>query len=203
MVPLLARSGSQGASAAAGASANGAPPAGSQTPAAPGQGRGGGRQDWRHLASDLPCPRPGKAARSHVLYLPHAVKQMARPDRLISPGEVERVVFEGDLIEDYPEDPRGTVACSWGRQREDLFTSSARPEPNIWLSARPALEAPDRANEGTGNRRLSRSWPRSAEPGQGQRRPLVLGPGLGLQPLQDYLGCRRRTPCAPRCRTLT
>jgi hypothetical protein len=47
------------------------------------------------------------AARLRVLYLPHAVKQMARPERLISPGDVKEVVFEGELIEDYPDDVRG------------------------------------------------------------------------------------------------
>lgn len=30
-----------------------------------------------------------RAARARVLYLPHAVKQMARPDRLVTPEEVE------------------------------------------------------------------------------------------------------------------
>ena len=47
------------------------------------------------------------AARRRVLFLPHAVKQMSRPHRLIKAAEVQRVVFEGDLIEDYPDDPRG------------------------------------------------------------------------------------------------
>ena len=32
---------------------------------------------------------------------------MARPERLISVNEVEQVVLEGDLIEDYPDDVRG------------------------------------------------------------------------------------------------
>jgi hypothetical protein len=47
------------------------------------------------------------AARLRILYLPHAVKQMALPERLISPREVEEVVLEGELIEDYPDDVRG------------------------------------------------------------------------------------------------
>jgi hypothetical protein len=48
-----------------------------------------------------------RAARTRILYLPHAVKQMARPERLISVSEVQEVVLEGDLIEDYPDDVRG------------------------------------------------------------------------------------------------
>jgi hypothetical protein len=47
------------------------------------------------------------AARLRILYLPHAVKQLARPERLISPRDVEEVVFRGELIEDYPDDVRG------------------------------------------------------------------------------------------------
>jgi hypothetical protein len=32
---------------------------------------------------------------------------MSRPERMITPGEVRTVVLSGDLIEDYPQDPRG------------------------------------------------------------------------------------------------
>ena len=42
-----------------------------------------------------------------MLFLPHAVKQMSRPDRLIRAAEVQSVVLDGELIEDYPDDPRG------------------------------------------------------------------------------------------------
>ena len=42
-----------------------------------------------------------------LLFLPHAVRQMARTDRMISPKEVRDVIESGDIIEDYPEDVRG------------------------------------------------------------------------------------------------
>lgn len=42
-----------------------------------------------------------------MLFLPHAVSQMARPDRMISPAEVRSAVMNGEVIEDYPEDARG------------------------------------------------------------------------------------------------
>lgn len=48
-----------------------------------------------------------QAAARKVLFLPHAVQQMSRPERMISPAEVRRVVDTGEVIEDYPEDPRG------------------------------------------------------------------------------------------------
>ncbi len=47
------------------------------------------------------------AATKRILFLPHAVRQMSRPSRMISPGEIEAVVAAGELIEDYPEDARG------------------------------------------------------------------------------------------------
>ncbi|MFQ5739491.1 MAG: DUF4258 domain-containing protein [Acidobacteriota bacterium] len=47
------------------------------------------------------------AARQRILYLPHAIRQMSRPERLITPAEVRDVTEIGEIIEDYPEDPRG------------------------------------------------------------------------------------------------
>ncbi len=47
------------------------------------------------------------AAERKILFLPHAVRQMSRPSRMISPTEIERVIFAGELVEDYPEDSRG------------------------------------------------------------------------------------------------
>ncbi len=48
-----------------------------------------------------------QAAAIKILFLPHAVQQMSRPERLISAAEVRQVVDTGEVIEDYPEDPRG------------------------------------------------------------------------------------------------
>lgn len=42
-----------------------------------------------------------------ILFLPHALQQMLRPDRMIRRLEVRRVVEEGVVIEDYPTDARG------------------------------------------------------------------------------------------------
>jgi hypothetical protein len=41
-----------------------------------------------------------KAARKRLLFLPHAIRQMSRPERMITPSEVEAVVVSGELIED-------------------------------------------------------------------------------------------------------
>ena len=48
-----------------------------------------------------------RAATKRLLFLPHGIRQMSRPDRMINTKEIEAVVTKGELIEDYPEDSRG------------------------------------------------------------------------------------------------
>jgi len=48
-----------------------------------------------------------QAAAKRYLFLPHAVRQMSRPDRMITTSEVHAVIDHGRVIADYPEDPRG------------------------------------------------------------------------------------------------
>lgn len=55
------------------------------------------------------------------LYLPHALRQMARPDRMITPAEVRMAIDCGSVIEDYPADPRGHSCLILG------FGESSRP----------------------------------------------------------------------------
>lgn len=46
-------------------------------------------------------------ASQRLLFLPHAARQMPRPDQMISTADVRKVLENGDIIEDYPEDTRG------------------------------------------------------------------------------------------------
>jgi hypothetical protein len=46
-------------------------------------------------------------ADQRLLFLPHAIRQMSRPDRMITTMEVENSVKTGEVIEDYPNDSRG------------------------------------------------------------------------------------------------
>ncbi len=62
-----------------------------------------------------------QAAARKILLLPHAVQQMARSERLISTAEVRHVVDTGEVIEDYPEDPRGHSCLLLG------YGTAARP----------------------------------------------------------------------------
>jgi hypothetical protein len=48
-----------------------------------------------------------QSAAKKILFLPHAVRQMSRPDRMISTTNIRTVIEHGEVIEDYPEDIRG------------------------------------------------------------------------------------------------
>jgi len=54
------------------------------------------------------------ASAKRRLYLPHALRQMARPDRMITIKKVRTVIEEGDLVEDYPDDSRGRSCLMLG-----------------------------------------------------------------------------------------
>jgi len=47
------------------------------------------------------------SAEKRIIFLPHAIRQMSRPDRMISRLDIRSVIFDGEVIEDYPEDQRG------------------------------------------------------------------------------------------------
>ena len=55
-----------------------------------------------------------EAAKKKILFLPHALDQMNRPDRLITPSDVRMVILQGGVIEDYPEDSRGYSCLMFG-----------------------------------------------------------------------------------------
>lgn len=47
------------------------------------------------------------AAHKNILYLQHALSEMNSPEDLITPDEIRAVIFDGRIIEDYPDDVRG------------------------------------------------------------------------------------------------
>ena len=55
-----------------------------------------------------------EAAPRKILFLPHAIDQMNRPERMITPTEVHEVIAGGEVIEDYPTDPRGHSCLMMG-----------------------------------------------------------------------------------------
>ena len=89
-----------------------------------------------------------QAAAVRVLFLPHAVQQMARPERMISTAEVRQVVSTGEIIEDYPDDPRGHsgLMLGHGNDRRPIHVVCAPkaeylaiitaylPSPDAWIN---------------------------------------------------------------------
>jgi len=54
-----------------------------------------------------------------LLFLPHAVRQMSKLDRMISTNEVREVIQYGEVIENYPDDPRGHSCLLLGYGNND------------------------------------------------------------------------------------
>lgn len=87
-----------------------------------------------------------EAAGAKVLFLPHALRQMLRPDRMISRREVRQVITRGEVIEDYPEDARGHSCLLLGfgdgdrpihvvcAPKDDFLAviTAYLPDPNEW-----------------------------------------------------------------------
>jgi hypothetical protein len=85
-------------------------------------------------------------ANQRTLFLPHAIRQMSRPDRMITPAEVRQVIDAGELIEDYPENARGHSALLLGQgsgarvihvvcsPKDEYLTviTAYLPEPGQW-----------------------------------------------------------------------
>lgn len=71
-----------------------------------------------------------------MLFLPHSLRQMLRPARMINRLEVRQVIAHGDVIEDYPNDPRGhSCLMFWDWVTEDARCMSAvRPRRTTWQS---------------------------------------------------------------------
>jgi hypothetical protein len=47
------------------------------------------------------------SAKKKILFLPHAIKQMSRPDKMITTAHIKEAVTLGEIIESYPRDKRG------------------------------------------------------------------------------------------------
>jgi hypothetical protein len=62
-----------------------------------------------------------EAASKNILYVPHAVLQMSRPERLIRSEDIRDVIANGEVIEDYPTDSRGHSCLLLGKSKDGRF----------------------------------------------------------------------------------
>ena len=84
------------------------------------------------------------SANKKILFLPHAIKQMSRTDRMISPDEIKKCIFSGEVIEAYLDDARGEscLICYVGNRvihvvcapKEEYLAivTAYLPDPKIW-----------------------------------------------------------------------
>jgi hypothetical protein len=54
-----------------------------------------------------------------ILFLPHAALQMSRLERMISPADVRKVIEDGTIIEDYPDDARAPSCLVKGKGTDE------------------------------------------------------------------------------------
>lgn len=85
-----------------------------------------------------------EAAAKRILFTVHAIQQMSHVDRLITREEVEFVIETGELLEDYPDDPRGHSCLIGGRLSRPIHVVCAPkaqylaiitaypPDPDQW-----------------------------------------------------------------------
>ena len=71
-----------------------------------------------------------ESAQKRIIFLPHAIRQMGRPDRLITRLDIRAVIFEGEVIEDYPEDQRGQSCLLLGFDAADRAIAKKRVSCN-------------------------------------------------------------------------
>ena len=62
-----------------------------------------------------------RTARKRIFYTGHAIEEMNLEKEVITPDEVREVLFDGDIIEDFPDDKRGHSCLMFA------YTSQGRP----------------------------------------------------------------------------
>ncbi|MDX2511619.1 MAG: DUF4258 domain-containing protein [Desulfobacterales bacterium] len=55
-----------------------------------------------------------ECAEKRILFLAHAIRQMSKPDRMITTADIRNVVAGGEILEDYPDDSRGRSCLMLG-----------------------------------------------------------------------------------------
>jgi hypothetical protein len=61
-----------------------------------------------------------KASKRRILFLPHSIRQMSRPDRMIGTRDVKRIIAKGEVVEDYTDDARGHSCLMMGFDEEGM-----------------------------------------------------------------------------------
>ncbi len=62
--------------------------------------------------------RVASSYRKRLLFSSHALEQMNLSERMITPRNVRDILENGEIIEEYTDDPRGPSCLVFGRTRE-------------------------------------------------------------------------------------
>ena len=68
------------------------------------------------------------SANKKILYLPHAIKRMSQPERMITTEEVRVAVIRGEIIEHYPRDKRGLSCLIMHRNEKRVIHVACAPK---------------------------------------------------------------------------
>ncbi len=84
-----------------------------------------------------------ESAAKKMLFLPHAVRQMSRPERMISIEDVREALATGAVIEDYPDDARGHSCLILGAAVNGApIHVVCAPKATTWLSSQRISRTP-------------------------------------------------------------
>ena len=68
------------------------------------------------------------SANKKILFLPHAIRQMSHPNRMITFDEIRETVLFGKIIEEYPEDQRGESCLIFHAKRDRVVHVVCAPK---------------------------------------------------------------------------
>ena len=83
------------------------------------------------------------AANKKILFLPHAIRQISRPDRMITTDEIREAVLFGEIIEEYSEDQRGESCLIFHAKRDRVIHVVCAPKDEYLAIITAYLPAPD------------------------------------------------------------
>jgi len=83
------------------------------------------------------------SAKKKILFLPHAIKQMSRPDRMISTEEIRDAVLNGQIIEEYPNDDRGESCLVFNLKEQRVIHVVCSPKTEYLAIITAYIPSPD------------------------------------------------------------
>ena len=78
-----------------------------------------------------------------ILFSPHAIKQMSRPEKMITTGEIRDAVLFGEVIEEYPEDQRGESCLIFHATENRIIHVVCAPKTDYLAIITAYVPAPD------------------------------------------------------------